>query len=87
MVSRGALATSRLHSYYPERFTAYAFLAVSYLAPNPIFNLAETLSATKKLIGYEICGYWKFFSEEGADKTIEDNVCPFFMFKNNLLLM
>lgn len=35
----------------------------------------ETLLAgTKAQFGYELYGYWLFFSEDGAAKILEDNV-------------
>lgn len=62
-VYRGTKITSRLSNYYPDRFTAFAFLAMPYLAPSPQFDMEEVLATTKKMVGYELYGYWKFLSE------------------------
>ncbi|KII93216.1 hypothetical protein PLICRDRAFT_35398 [Plicaturopsis crispa FD-325 SS-3] len=69
----GAGVTSRLSNYFPERFTAYAFLAVSYLSPSPGVDAAAASAYVKSLVGRELYGYWFFMAEDGADKIIEDN--------------
>lgn len=73
-INRGSKVTSRLANIYPERFAAFAFLAVSYVTPNPQFDIQTALDMTKKMVGYEIFGYWLFFSEDEADKLIETHV-------------
>ena len=42
---------------------AFAFLAASYRPPTLQFNIEDALAMSKKSFGYEIFGYWKFFSE------------------------
>lgn len=74
LVSRGSWITGRLANLYPEHFAAFGFLALSYFAPTPNFDLQQLLTATKETVGYELFGYWEFFSEEGADKLIEKHV-------------
>jgi pimeloyl-ACP methyl ester carboxylesterase len=74
----GSLTTGRLANYYPDRFTAFAFLAVGYIAPNPQSNYLAVNAITKQMVGYEIMGYWAFFSEEGADKLIETHWDSFY---------
>ncbi|KII93214.1 hypothetical protein PLICRDRAFT_101285 [Plicaturopsis crispa FD-325 SS-3] len=69
----GSALASRLSNYFPERFTAYAFLALSYFVPGPGVNAADLDAAAKKLVGRELYGYWFYFSEEGVDADIEDN--------------
>ncbi|TFK50253.1 alpha/beta-hydrolase [Heliocybe sulcata] len=69
----GSKITSRLANYYPERFTAYAFLALGYLPPGHNTDLAADLQKTKQALGYELYGYWLFFSEDGADRIIDDH--------------
>lgn len=65
----------RLSNYYPERVTAYAFLAVPYTAPSPLeINVQTLLEMTRKLIGYETFGYWLFFGQEDANEIIQEHV-------------
>jgi len=59
----GANLNARLANYYPDRFIAFGFLAVSYVAPMPTFDMDELLDLTEKLFGYPTFGYWKFFAE------------------------
>ncbi|KDQ63387.1 hypothetical protein JAAARDRAFT_202842 [Jaapia argillacea MUCL 33604] len=73
----GAKITSRLASYYPDRFLAFAFLAVGYLPPSPNLDIQQMLTQSKELLGYELFGYWNFFSSEGADRIIENNMDSF----------
>lgn len=69
----GVKIASRLANLYADRFIAFAFLAVGYMPPQPQFNLEVALAMTKKAFGYELFGYWKFLSEDGADKIVETN--------------
>lgn len=41
--------TGRLANYFPERFTAFAFLAVGYIAPSPNFIKYEDVLAYVRL--------------------------------------
>ncbi|THH30683.1 hypothetical protein EUX98_g3492 [Antrodiella citrinella] len=70
----GCGIVSRLPNFFPERFIAYAFLNVPWSAPSPNFNFEQFLAQTKALTGYENFAYWYFFSEEGADKIMEDHI-------------
>ncbi|KJA25746.1 hypothetical protein HYPSUDRAFT_160201 [Hypholoma sublateritium FD-334 SS-4] len=74
----GSKIASRLANFYPERFTAYAFLAVPYSAPRPMSNINHTLRATKKMCGYELCGHIDFYAEEDASIIIASHPESFF---------
>ena len=74
VINRGVRPTSRLASYHPDRFIAFGFLAACYAPPNPVHNPAAQAEAIRKLVGRDIFAYWDFFTEEGADKKIEQNV-------------
>ncbi|KAH9929177.1 Alpha/Beta hydrolase protein [Fomitopsis serialis] len=73
----GSVLASRLASYYPERFKAYAFFAVGYSPTSADFDYEAVLALIKQFIGYETYGYWQFFCEDGADKVIEDHLESF----------
>jgi len=73
----GAGIVSRLPNFFPERFLAYAYLNVPWLHPDPDYDFEKFLAQSKALIGYEAFGYWIFFSEDGADKIIEDHIESF----------
>ncbi|PBK87786.1 alpha/beta-hydrolase [Armillaria gallica] len=70
----GCKIISRLANYYPRRFVAFGLLAVGYFPPSTENNYEQFLELSKKAFGYELFGYWSFFSSEGADKIIEDNI-------------
>lgn len=74
----GSALCSALAIYHAERFKGFAFLAVGYVAPSPEFNIEGFLESMKSVLGYEPFGYWLFFSEDGADKVIEENIDSFF---------
>jgi hypothetical protein len=72
--SRGSTIVSTILQVYENRVIAAAFLAVGYTVPNPKFDYEDVMALSKKKLGYEALGYWEFFSSEGADKIIEENV-------------
>lgn len=74
VTTRGSAVTARLANLYADRFSAFGFLAYSYNAPAPDFDYQKSLVLTKQVFGYELYGYWRFFSEEGADKVCEKHV-------------
>lgn len=59
MMCRGSVLVSRLASYYPERFKAYAFLAIGYSATFAGFEYEAFLASIKQAVGYETYGYWE----------------------------
>ncbi|KAF8922734.1 alpha/beta-hydrolase [Mucidula mucida] len=73
----GSKITSRLANYFPDRFIAYAFMAVAYIAPTTENNYEAMLEFTKKAFGYELFGYWRFFSEPDAVKIVEERMDSF----------
>ncbi|KDQ63388.1 hypothetical protein JAAARDRAFT_44283 [Jaapia argillacea MUCL 33604] len=73
----GSIIASRLASYHADRFIGYAFLAVGYAPPSPDFDYKKVMAMLKQAIGYEI-SYWDFFTEEGADKVIEEHIDSFY---------
>lgn len=77
----GSGLNSRLAIYFPERFRAFAFFAMSYTPPSVNFDLDALNAASMQKFGYEKFGYWEFFVKDGADKIIEDHVCVFFIFQ------
>lgn len=58
-VCRGSILTSRLASYYPERFKAFAFVAVGYSPTSEGFDYEVAATKIKEAIGYETYGYWE----------------------------
>ncbi|KAG6911058.1 hypothetical protein DXG01_004572 [Tephrocybe rancida] len=75
--SRGSGLVSRLANYFPERFSAFAFIAVGYVPPSQT-KFADVLAQTTKIAGYELFGYWNFFAAEGAPELIEKNIDSFY---------
>ena len=72
---RGSKAVSRLASYYPDRFVAYAFLAVPYIPPRgPMGSFEDFLKLMRTLTGSDLFGYWLFFSEDDVDQVIRTHV-------------
>ncbi|KAK7676757.1 hypothetical protein QCA50_005212 [Cerrena zonata] len=69
----GSFIISRLASVAPNRIFAYAFLAVSYIAPNPDFHFEAALKATKEAFGYELIGYQAFFADDSTAAILENN--------------
>ncbi|CAA7259938.1 unnamed protein product [Cyclocybe aegerita] len=74
----GSKIASRFANIYPERFLAFAFLAVPYSAPRPNTQIEFTSRITKKMAGYELIGHSLFYSEDDAAKLIESRLDSFF---------
>ncbi|KAI0052216.1 alpha/beta-hydrolase [Auriscalpium vulgare] len=74
----GSRVSSRLANFHPNRFCAFAFLALGYVPPRPHFEYATTVKFVKTMLGHELYGFWDYFSEDGADVTIEKNFDSFF---------
>ncbi|KAI4214662.1 MAG: hypothetical protein LQ351_002735 [Letrouitia transgressa] len=62
----GSWLLSRLANYFPERFSAFAWLDVGYRPPAGHFSLETVNEATAKLVGHPIAGYWYFHSAPDA---------------------
>ncbi|KAJ3555945.1 hypothetical protein NM688_g2295 [Phlebia brevispora] len=73
----GSKAASRLASHFPDRFLAYAFLAVPYVPLHSSIKFEDYLAAAKQRNGYETFGYWLFFSSEEADNVIKQHIDSF----------
>ncbi|THH10261.1 hypothetical protein EW146_g8423 [Bondarzewia mesenterica] len=50
------------------------YVAVGYVPPNPVHDPVAQAAMMKQMIGRDLYGYWAYFSEEGTEKTIEQNV-------------
>ncbi|THV00051.1 alpha/beta-hydrolase [Dendrothele bispora CBS 962.96] len=75
----GSKTVSRLINYYPERFTGFAFLGLGYIPPEAfVLPYTERNTLSKSVLGYENYGYWEFFSSDGADQSIMDNLDSLF---------
>ncbi|KAJ7121598.1 Alpha/Beta hydrolase protein [Mycena epipterygia] len=75
--SRGCALTSGLANFYPDRFVGFAYLTVGYRPPNIAFTIESFYERTAALAGRETHGYWRFVSEDGADKVIADHMDSF----------
>ncbi|GLB44172.1 putative epoxide hydrolase [Lyophyllum shimeji] len=73
----GCATASRLANCHSDRFIAFAFLAVGYVAPTGT-KYEDLLAQSKQLSGSELFGYWSFFSEKDSHKTIEKNFDSFY---------
>ncbi|TCD71072.1 hypothetical protein EIP91_000164 [Steccherinum ochraceum] len=62
----GSFVVSRIANYHPDRFAAFANLAVPYSAPNPNMNLEDVVGFMTQVLGYNPYGYWFFFNEDDA---------------------
>ncbi|EJD08118.1 alpha/beta-hydrolase [Fomitiporia mediterranea MF3/22] len=74
----GSVVVSRLAYLYQERFLAFGFLAVTYMPPDPTFSYKKVSEELEKTFGYNLFGYWEFFSSNGAPKIIEEHFDSFY---------
>ena len=75
---RGSKAVSRLASYFPERFVAYAWLDVGHMPPpkhtTNTHEFAQWLSKVEAENNAKLWGYWAFFCSEDAPEIIASHV-------------
>ncbi|KDQ31472.1 hypothetical protein PLEOSDRAFT_1102436 [Pleurotus ostreatus PC15] len=74
----GSRIAARLADLYEDRFIAFAFFAVGYIAPCPNFDMDEVFALTKKLAGRETLGYWGLLTAPDGPELIEKNFESFF---------
>ena len=68
---------SRLVSWAPERFTAYAFLSSPYFKPGMPTNgenFQDMLKKLKAMAGSELYGYMPFLAADESDAVIRAHV-------------
>lgn len=65
---------SRLATYYPERVSAYAWLAVPYFSQFTFSNFSDYVAFAQQQNGYDERGYWFFMSEDDADAVFQAHV-------------
>ncbi|KAJ3556465.1 hypothetical protein NM688_g2016 [Phlebia brevispora] len=73
----GSKNVSRLASYHPDRFIAYAFLAVPFIHLGTFENHDNLLATHKEANGYETFGYFQFFASDEAETIIRDHIDAF----------
>jgi len=74
----GAAVNSRLATVHEERFGAFAFLAVGYMPPGVRYDVHAHNAHTEDNYGYASFGYWLFFDEDDAGKTVVDHIDSLF---------
>lgn len=70
----GTFLLSRLAVYYPERFLKYVFVSVPFRPPGQIMDVHAINERTEKELGYPMCEYWIFLTEEGTGKLLGEHV-------------
>ncbi|KAG6844295.1 hypothetical protein H0H87_008076 [Tephrocybe sp. NHM501043] len=67
----------RFINFFPDRFTGFAFLAVGYMPPSDL-KFEDMSAQILKIAGYELSGYWRFLTADGAPELIEKNIDSFY---------
>ena len=70
----GSLLLSRLATYHHERLLSLSFVASPYKEPGKSMNIDAFNAITKKDLGFERYGYWKFFEKEDASEIVKEHV-------------
>ncbi|KAG0650173.1 Cytosolic epoxide hydrolase 2 [Hyphodiscus hymeniophilus] len=74
--TRGCFLLSRLANYYPELFSAYAFIDHGYATPGrglTTVAMQNINSSVQARLGFSIFGYFLFFDEEDAPKLLDEH--------------
>ncbi|UJR34788.1 hypothetical protein I4U23_027569 [Adineta vaga] len=72
----GTHVANRFVLYQPQRTLGVVLISGGYSKPK-IFDLDQALESSRKAIGYENLGYWKFFEANDAAEIIERNLESF----------
>ena len=72
----GVRVATRFVLYHPERTSGLVIISVGYRPPEEL-DLEQAMVASKKAIGYETLGYWKFFNSDDAAAIVENNADSF----------
>jgi soluble epoxide hydrolase / lipid-phosphate phosphatase len=83
----GSFMLSRVVNYYPDRMKAAVFMSIRYMPPSngERFDLDAINAFTRKHLGFEMFGYWRFFEREDAGGVLGEHVgfvsffSPFFL--------
>ncbi|KAI0704677.1 alpha/beta-hydrolase [Earliella scabrosa] len=74
----GSMLLSALAQHHQDRFTAFAWIALSYLAPGrEPFDFERSLDALKEQVGSEVFGYQAFFNRPDAHTKCEQHIDSF----------
>jgi soluble epoxide hydrolase / lipid-phosphate phosphatase len=70
----GSFLLGRLANWFPERLLSASFLVAGYRPPGEVLDLDGVNEATRKVVGFEALGYWRFFEREEAGEVVGRNV-------------
>ncbi|KAJ7217572.1 alpha/beta-hydrolase [Mycena haematopus] len=73
----GSYLVSRMLHYIPQRISAVALIAVGYRPAEIGVNSISQTEAIKKLVGYDVFAYQRFFVQPDAPAIIEKNIDSF----------
>ncbi|EGN92446.1 hypothetical protein SERLA73DRAFT_191083 [Serpula lacrymans var. lacrymans S7.3] len=73
----GSVLITSLSIRHSDRFIGFAWLAAAYVPPVSVYNVDLILEMQTKAIGVPLMGYWKFFEQDSAATTIENNIDTF----------
>jgi pimeloyl-ACP methyl ester carboxylesterase len=76
----GTYVLSQLASRYQDRFEKFVFMSVPYTIPGRRTDIEMVNKRTKEKFGYEMMGYWLFFTTPRAGRVIGENVRWLFLF-------
>jgi soluble epoxide hydrolase / lipid-phosphate phosphatase len=72
----GVRVASRFVLHHADRTLGLVCISVGYTAPRRL-HLEQVLLWSKRTLGYENIGYWKFFGSDDAAALIENNIESF----------
>jgi pimeloyl-ACP methyl ester carboxylesterase len=70
----GVFLMSRLCNFFPKRWESATFISVAYAPPGRKMDIDAINAMTKKIQGWEVFGYWKFFERQDAGDVVKDHV-------------
>jgi pimeloyl-ACP methyl ester carboxylesterase len=68
----GSHLLSRLANYAPEKPSSLVFLVIQYMRSGMVMDQYKVNVTTKRLLGFEQFGYWRFYERNDAAEIIKE---------------
>lgn len=75
----GSYLLSKIVDYHGDRVLSLSFLDLPYMPPQQVINVDVINASTKRVMGFEIFGYWKIFEKPEAAKLVGEHVSHRFL--------
>ncbi|TCD71230.1 hypothetical protein EIP91_011708 [Steccherinum ochraceum] len=69
----GSATCSRFAMFHPERTHATVLIGLGYFPCAPNMTYEEKMEESRRTVGYELFGYYEFFTEDDAPRVLDEH--------------